>query len=335
LDDAAAWFASRDDQQIAANPESETTSQETAAAAELGAEVTPTDPNAAEGSAETETDDEATASTEDEVTTDPDPAASKTWPESARKRIGEITAKRREAEEASAAKDAEIAELRQALEAKPASVPPAAVPGAMPLAHVMDPRQLESELDSALSIREWVLANPEGGDFPLADGSVKPVSAEDARAALARTDRMINQHIPQRKQWLAEHAQHAAKAREVYPDLFKKGTEENVMLQNLIQAWPEVTRFVDFETIAGRYIRGMRAEQEALKGTSAKQTAETTAKKPNAAKVLAPSALKSSGGAMTSSTTKAGALDSEARSRANRTGSLEDVAAAFATARAA
>jgi hypothetical protein len=268
----------------------------------------------------------------------------KDWPESARHRVGEITAKRREAErrattaEETARTQAErIAELERQVAGKaPTVIAPTAE---NPLAHIEDPQALQRELDQALSMRDWAYANPEGGTIDLGDGKTMEVSAEEVRTALATTDRMLNQHIPQRMRYLQDRQQYLARAREEYPELLRPGTEDHATYQTLLSHWPELKRFVDPEIIVGRYLRGLKAE-EAEKAAKAGKTgtgkggAAAPAKKP--ATAIAPGTPRQP--AASAPTGAAGGNDAEAsaaRKKANATGTVDDVARFFSTSRKA
>lgn len=321
LDSAAAYF----DRLDAKKPANDSTA--TAAAGAATETDDEPDPNA-----DPKNPDDKKEGDEDDPTKAPE---FKELPEWARKRMGEISEKKNilngEVETLKTetqSKDARIAELEQQVAGKAPVV--VAAPPENPLANVEDPRQLHAELESALSIREWALANPEGGTIDYGDGKTREVSKEEVQAALANTDRMINQHIPARRDFIEKRGQYVEAARTDYPDLFKAGSEDHSTYQSLLSHWPEIKRFLDPEIIGGRYIRGLKAEQAERAAAKAKAEGKapgTPAKKP--ATAIAPTALRQSTPGMPSGGVKNDAELAEAKKQATSTGTMDAAARYF------
>lgn len=257
----------------------------------------------------------------------------KEQPEWSRKRMGEISEKKNllAAENETlktdaAAKADRIAELEKQVAGKaPVIVAPTA---SSPLAHVEDPQSLQRELDDALNAREWAMRNPEGGTMQLSDGKTREVSAEEVREGLVNADRMINQHIPKRMEFLRGRQQYITIAQEKYPDVLKAGTDDHSLYQTLLSHWPEIKRFQDPEIIAGRYIRGLRAEEAEAAAKKAGKGPVAPVKKPAA--VIAPTAPKAGGGAMPAGGDKGKDAEvAEVRKQATKTGGLDATARFF------
>lgn len=326
LDTAARYFESKE----TAAPANDSTATAPAVAAG-GDPENPDDPNTTEEPPPDPAKDKADE--EPELTAE----QKKELPEWAHRRMGEISAKKNELleevttlKERETAKDGEIAELKQQLAGRAPTV--VAPTPENPLANVDDPRVLQGELDQALNILDWCDQNPEGGTIELNGADGKPVtqevSKEEMLAAKARANRMINQHVPQRMQFLQGRQEFVARAQEDYPDLLKPGTQDHSDYQALLSHWPELKRFLDPEIIAGRYLRGLKAELAAKAEKNGKgKPAAQPQKKP--ATVLAPSAPRQPAAAMPAGAPKNDAAKAEAKKQATKAGTPDAAARYF------
>lgn len=191
--------------------------------------------------------------------------------EKVQKRIDKLTARAKTAEEEAAALKVELetakTEAAALREAKPEII--SAPSAANPLSDVSDPAELATRVNNAVAVKRWCIENPDGGTVKKADGSEIEIDSAQARRMLADAEEVITVHAPRRERFLAESETHGKVAREVYADMFKKGSETEKAYQNLLRAWPEVTRFPDYQLVLGDYLTGFNAR---------------TAKKPDAEK---------------------------------------------------
>ena len=201
--------------------------------------------------------------------------------EKVQKRIDKLTARAKTAEEAKAAAETELERVKAEAEelrnsgGKPEVV--SAPTAANPLSDVSDPAELAARVNNAVAVKRWCIENPEGGTVKNKGGEDVEIEPAQARKMLADAEELLTIHAPRRERFLAESETHAKVARESYPEMFKKGSESEKAYQNLLRAWPEVTRFPDYQVVLGDYLTGFNA-RTAKKPDAGKPAAE--AKKP-------------------------------------------------------
>ncbi|MEI6035704.1 MAG: hypothetical protein WCS65_15675 [Verrucomicrobiae bacterium] len=259
---------------------------------ELKSETVDADPDAEAKEADDAGEDQAGAEADkaEEADEDEKPAGS----EKVQKRIDKLTARAKTAEEKANAAEvelekarAEAAELREA-GGRPSVV--AAPSAANPLSDVSDPGELASRVNNAVVVKRWCIENPDGGTVKDKDGGEVEFESAQVRKMLADAEEIITVHAPRRERFLVENEQHGKVAREVYPDMFKRGTEMEKAFQNLVKAWPEVTRFPDYHLVLGDYLAGFNA-RGGKKAAAAEKPAMVTKKPaiaPPVPKVSAP-----------------------------------------------
>jgi len=227
---------------------------------------------------ETETDEEESEVTEED---EPKPAEAKGIA-AMQKRIDEITAARRTAEE-----------QRDALQARlEAAIKPPTPTADDPLADVMDETTLTARLEQAQAIKVWAFKNLEGGLLPDGKGGEKEFSAEEVRDLLTRADTICSA-APKRVEYLRNVEAINQLAVERYPELADKNSKEAQTAQEILKNLPELRRFANYKMVLGHIVAGLRAE---LADTEAAKA--NTGKKDGKAKVTAealPEALKPKG----------------------------------------
>ncbi len=181
--------------------------------------------------------------------------------EKVQKRIDKLTARAKTAEEEAEQAKARVKELEdeaaQLREAAPQTV--MAPTAENPLADVDSAEALEARVANAVAVKRWCIKNPDGGTVTDKEGNEVDIDPEQARSMLADAEDVITVHAPRRERFLAESVKHTAAAKEVYPDMFKSGTEMEKAFQSLVKAWPEVKRFPDHHLVLGDYIAGFKA----------------------------------------------------------------------------
>lgn len=206
------------------------------------------------------------------------------WPESAQHRVNKLSAQRHEAERKAEAAETKLAELQKELESLRANNKEEAAPRASqsavpqePLSHVQTEEELQTSIADAQRWQEWSIRNPDGGEITLPDGQSVVISPEQAKDLQVRSTQILTIHAPRRAAYLQQIGQHTSVAKEVYPEMFQPGSEDHKAVQSLLQHWPEITRFPDYLTVLGDYLRGNKARLSAGK---ANEKTEAVAKAP-------------------------------------------------------
>ena len=223
----------------------------------------------------------------------------KKLPDWAQKRISKLAAQKREARDALRGAESERDALRSELEAAKAAqvvLPPSP---ADPFADVHSEAELEKRLATAKQMREWTVANPEGGAINPEDPNSPVYDAKQVSHLRARAEDMLRDFGPRRKEWLAAHTEAHEQAKKVYPVLFKEGTRVANGTKQVLDAVPELRRLPDFELVLGDWAVGalVRAGDYRLvktnasggEGAPAGQASESNTAKKKPAAPAAPS----------------------------------------------
>lgn len=181
------------------------------------------------------------------------------------KRIDELTAKRKTAEEKAARLEAEIADLKIKLAAPPRVAPTAT----SPLANVNSLGELQERHKKAQLAQSWASRHlMEGAEIPNDDGTTQILSAQQVQEIWARAQEMLTQHIPARVSYLNEKAAYDKEAQVFYPNLFKVGSREQLEYNTWLQTVPQLAVSSDAALIMGDYMVG-RAIREGKKKSQA------------------------------------------------------------------
>lgn len=210
---------------------------------------------------------------------DEEPDTAKPEGEEVQKRINELTARAKTAEEGLRQAQADLAEAKSRAEsgAKPDRQDEAA-PGRGPDLFGLDAEGL-AEVQRCERVRDWALANPDGGELPGPDGQPEFISPARAGAALAEAQATIAAiRVHSRERWQQAKAATDDYVKQVYPALADAKSEDAQAMARTLKALPELGRVPDAKVWIGRMLRGFRAEQEELKQRQA--AAATPAAKP-------------------------------------------------------
>lgn len=174
------------------------------------------------------------------------------WPESATKRVGELTAKRKAAEERAQALETRAKELEEQLANH--SAPRLQPTAEQPLADVSwdELPQIQSEAQSVL---QWAIQNPDGAEVPGKDGDSTWKSAEEVSRIRANAEKALRIDIPQREAFLREQAANAERVQTLYPDLFKPGPASDAGFQ-LLHRYPDLQKFPNWLELVGHILLG-------------------------------------------------------------------------------
>lgn len=137
-------------------------------------------------------------------------------------RIGELTAKRKEAETRATTAEQRIAALEQELaEAKaPRATSPADLATGVPGLDDLDtPEAVQAREQQVQNSKYWALQHLDGATVADGKGGEIEITAEQARAILANAERALAA-LPARRKFLEERAAHSTAARQVYPWLY-------------------------------------------------------------------------------------------------------------------
>lgn len=207
-------------------------------------------------------DSKAKGGEEDEPLT---PEQQKAWPPEALKRIHKAAGQRNQARE-------EAKQLREQL-AK-ATRPTVEATEEDPLADVDSPQLMERAIKEYRDLRQWAQENPDGvSDQPIGkDGSgnvvTRDYSAKEMAAIVAKTTRILEEHVPRKIHILSQQHLHEQVAKERLPEMFEEGTEANRFYKQALKELPGVRNIPG----SANYIRwawkGLQldiAEQDAAK----------------------------------------------------------------------
>ncbi len=194
------------------------------------------------------------------------------WPDSARKRVGKLTAQKKELAANLEQARAEAEELRQQLQAR------AAEAAEVPLPQIRNWDELQHHADAARGALEWLIKNPYGGEYQTSDGQTRSLTAEEVAERRIAVERVLNVQVPQRAQYLQQLAAANQEAAKHYPQLFQDNTPQSRMAHAIAQQYPEITRYPEHVMLVGDLMIG-RAVREGRAVLVPKGQAANPAKK--------------------------------------------------------
>lgn len=239
----------------------------------------------AEQSEETSEDNEETTSEssedEDEAGEDEAPTQDKV-----QKRIDKLTAQKKAAAEEAATVKSQYEEAQKRLAELEAQVNEAARPvlqptAENPLADVDTSEALDAKIKSAQEVRRWALKNSNGATVKRPDGSEVYVDSDQVKDYLLKADDVLTIHAPARQQWLAQRQPAVEAAKNLFPDIFKKGTPMHTAFQATVKQAPELLKLPQAEYWVGLALYG---EQTLMAKQAADQAKSKAAGKVSSAK---------------------------------------------------
>lgn len=168
------------------------------------------------------------------------------------KRIDELTAKRKTAEEHAASLEKELTDLKSKFQAPP----PVAPTPANPLADIESEPDLAARTNHILEAKSWAIQNLDGGQVADGKGGTQWIDGPTVKAILANAETMLSKHIPERRDFIANKKVFDNEARRNYPALFKEGTEAYNTYQQWQKVFPECRRYPDLALIVGDALVG-------------------------------------------------------------------------------
>jgi hypothetical protein len=241
------------------------------------------DESEAEKPAEESEDEDAKEESEDEESEDDDAPVPQ---EKVQKRIDKLTAQKKEALEKAQTLETEYSAAKTKLAELEAQVNEASRPVLQPtadnpLADVDTQEALEAKVKSAQEVRRWALRNTDGATVKRPDGTEVYVDADEVKNYLIKADDVLTIHGPARQQWLAQRQPAVEAAKNLFPDIFTKGTALNTAYQATVKQAPELLKLPQVEYWVGLALYG---EQQLMQKQEAQKAKASAAKKVSSAK---------------------------------------------------
>jgi hypothetical protein len=241
------------------------------------------DESEAEKPAEESEDEDAKEESEDEESEDGDAPVPQ---EKVQKRIDKLTAQKKEALEKAQTLETEYSAAKTKLAELEAQVNEASRPVLQPtadnpLADVDTQEALEAKVKSAQEVRRWALRNTDGATVKRPDGTEVYVDADEVKNYLIKADDVLTIHGPARQQWLAQRQPAVEAAKNLFPDIFTKGTALNTAYQATVKQAPELLKLPQVEYWVGLALYG---EQQLMQKQEAQKAKASAAKKVSSAK---------------------------------------------------
>jgi hypothetical protein len=282
-----------------------------------------TEENTEETSEEDSTEESGEESEDSEDSEDDDKPVSH---DKVQKRIDKLTAQKRAAAEEAATVKSQYEEAQKRLQELESQVNEASRPilqpsAENPLADVDTAEALDAKIKSAQEVRRWALRNTDGATVKRPDGTEVYVDADEVKNYLIRADDVLTVHAPARREWLSQRQPAVEAAKNLFPDLFTKGSALNQAFQATVKQAPELLKLPQVEYWVGLALYGesqlmaKQAASNAKAAASKKVSSNKIAKTPTPANPI--SAPKTS--------TK-GAVSKAARDRVMSSGRVDDLA---------
>jgi hypothetical protein len=282
-----------------------------------------TEENTEETSEEDSTEESGEESEDSEDSEDDDKPVSH---DKVQKRIDKLTAQKRAAAEEAATVKSQYEEAQKRLAELESQVNEASRPilqpsAENPLADVDTAEALDAKIKSAQEVRRWALRNTDGATVKRPDGTEVYVDADEVKNYLIRADDVLTVHAPARREWLSQRQPAVEAAKNLFPDLFTKGSALNQAFQATVKQAPELLKLPQVEYWVGLALYGeqqlmaKQAASNAKAAASKKVSSNKIAKTPTPANPI--SAPKTS--------TK-GAVSKAARDRVMSSGRIDDLA---------
>ncbi len=182
------------------------------------------------------------------------------------KRIDKLTALRKQAEEQADKLKKEVDDLRTQVESSKSTEVVVKSDDAVPYANLNSIAEIEQEIAQARSVRRWCEENSNGIVVQNADGSETEYSYDDVKRIKLNAMDAMEEHLPKRLNYIQTKSKVDAIAYKEYPWLKDKSSKERQIAESFIKAFPQITRFPDYNVVVGDYIRGMQARENASKG---------------------------------------------------------------------
>jgi DNA repair exonuclease SbcCD ATPase subunit len=202
-------------------------------------------------------------------------------PDNVQKRINKLTAQKKAAAEEAATVKSQYEEAQKRLAELESQVNEASRPmlqptAENPLADVDTAEALDAKIKSAQEVRRWALKNSDGASVKRPDGTETYLDSDAVKEYLIRADDILVTHGPARREWLSQRQPAVEAAKNLFPDLFKKGSALNQAYQATIKQAPELLRLPQNEYWVGLALYG---EQQLMAKQAASNAKAAASKK--------------------------------------------------------
>jgi hypothetical protein len=209
--------------------------------------------------------------------------------EKVQRRIDKLTAARKSAEEKATALAAEAEEAKAKVAEYEAQLNEAARPvlsptADNPLADVDTQEALDAKIKSAQEVRRWALRNTDGATVRRPDGTEVYVDSDEVKNYLIKADDVLTLHAPARQNWLAQRQPALEAAKNLFPDIFKKGTPMHQAFTATVKQAPELLKLPQAEYWVALALLG---EQTLMAKQGAADAKAKAAKKVSSSKEIA------------------------------------------------
>lgn len=203
------------------------------------------------------------------------------------KRINKLTAQKKAAAEEAASVKSQYEEAQKRLAELESQVNEASRPilqptAENPLADVDTPEALDAKIKSAQEVRRWALKNSDGASVKRPDGTETYLDSDAVKEYLIRADDILVTHGPARREWLAQRQPAVEAAKNVFPEIFKKGSALNQAYQATIKQAPELLKLPQVEYWVGLALYG---EQQLVAKQAASNAKAAASKKVSSNKI--------------------------------------------------
>jgi len=287
-----------------------------------------TEENTEEASEEDSTDESGEESEESDDEQDEDGEKDEEAPtqDKVQKRIDKLTAQKKQAAEEAAAVKAQYEEAQKRLQELESQVNEASRPMLQPsadnpLADVDTVEALDAKIKSAQEVRRWALRNTDGAEVKKPDGSTVYLDSDAVKEYLVKADDVLTVHAPARREWLAQRQPAVEAAKNLFPDLFKKGSALNQAYQATVKQAPELLKLPQHEYWIGLALYG---EQQLMAKQAASQAKAAASKKVSSNKIAKTPTPANPISAPKTSTK--GAVSKAAKDRVRSSGRIDDLA---------
>lgn len=192
--------------------------------------------------------------------------------EGVKKRIGKLV----EAKNAALA-EVEILKAELANTAKVEQAPPPVqAQGVDRFSDVENMQQLQQREASAEHLREWLLENPDGGDYTDLGGETHDVEYDQARKLMVETDRDLRKNIPKTASRLMEKQKQSQIAMQTFKWMSNQGSAESQEVEKILTNNSHLANYVKTDPFGlitlGYAVEGFKAYREnAVKAKAGKQ----------------------------------------------------------------
>lgn len=247
-------------------------------------------------------------------------------PDNVQKRINKLTAQKKAAAEEAAAVKSQYEEAQKRLAELESQVNEASRPilqpsAENPLADVDTAEALDAKIKSAQEVRRWALRNTEGATVRRPDGSEVYVDADEVKNYLIRADDVLTVHAPARREWLAQRQPAVEAAKNLFPDIFTKGSALNQAFQATVKQAPELLKLPQVEYWVGLALYG----EQQLMAKQAASNAKAAASKKVSSNKIARTPTPANPISSPKTSTK-GAVSKAAKDRVMSSGRIDDLA---------